>query len=57
MGFVIGMLAGLSRRKIDPAPLLAATGIDIADTASRIAIDRYAALYNLLNRELDDEGF
>ena len=57
MGFVIGMLAGLSRRKIDPAPLLAATGIDIADTASRIPIDRYAALYNLLNRELDDEGF
>ncbi len=57
MGFVTGMLAGLSRRKIDPAPLLAATAIDIADTASRIPIDRYAALYNLLNRELDDEGF
>ncbi len=57
MGFVTGMLAGLSRRKIDPTPLLAATAIDIADTASRIPIDRYAALYNLLNRELDDEGF
>ena len=51
------MLAGLSRRKIDPTPFLAATTIDIADTASRIPIDRYAALYNLLNRELDDEGF
>ena len=57
MGFVTGMLAGLSRRKIDLAPFLAATTIDIADTASRIPIDRYAALYNLLNRELDDEGF
>lgn len=57
MGFVTGMLAGLNRRQIDTAPLLAATGIDIADTASRIPIDRYAALYNRLNRELDDEGF
>jgi len=57
MGFVTGMLAGLARRRIDPAPLLAATGIDIADTASRIPVDRYAALYNRINRELDDEGF
>ena len=57
MGFVSGMLAGLQRRHIDPAPLLAATGIDIADTASRIPVERYAALYNLLNREFDDEGF
>ena len=57
MGFVSGMLAGLVRRRIDPTPLLAATDIDIADTASRIPIERYAALYNRLNRELDDEGF
>ena len=57
MGFVSGMLAGLQRRHIDPAPLLATTGIDIADTASRIPVERYAALYNLLNREFDDEGF
>ncbi|QKV58078.1 MAG: AraC family transcriptional regulator [Dechloromonas sp.] len=57
MGFVTGMLAGLGRRRIDPAPLLAAVALDIADTATRIPIDRYAALYNLLNRELDDEGF
>ena len=57
MGFVTGMLAGLIRRGIDPAPLLAATGIDIADAASRIPVDRYAALYNRINRELDDEGF
>ena len=57
MGFVSGMLAGLVRRRIDPTPLLAATDIDIADTASRIPIERYAALYNRLNHELDDEGF
>jgi len=57
MGFVTGMLAGLARRHIDPKPLLAAADIDIADTASRIPIERYAALYNLLNHELDDEGF
>lgn len=57
MGFVTGMLAGVARRKIDVLPLLAANGIDIADTASRIPVASYAALYNLLNRELDDEGF
>ncbi len=57
MGFVTGMLAGLGRRRIDPTPLLATVALDIADTARRIPIDRYAALYNLLNRELDDEGF
>lgn len=51
------MLAGLGRRRIDPAPLLAAVDIDIADGASRIPVERYAALYNLLNRRLDDEGF
>jgi len=51
------MLAGMARRRIDPAPLLAALEIDIADTASRIPIDRYAALYNRLNRQLDDEAF
>lgn len=57
MGFVVGMLSGLNRRRIDPLPLLQATVIDIADTASRIPIERYAALYNRLNHELDDEGF
>jgi hypothetical protein len=36
MGFVTGILAGLARRQIDPLPLLRATDIDIADTASRI---------------------
>ncbi len=57
MGFVTGMLAGLHRRSINPDELLRATGIDIADTASRVPIERYAALYNRLNRHLDDEGF
>ena len=51
------MLAGLARRQIDPAPLLAATEIDLADTANRVPIERYAALYNRINHELDDEGF
>jgi len=57
MGFVSGMLAGLRRRPIDPQPLLKALDIDIADTASRVPIERYAALYNRLNQQLDDEGF
>lgn len=51
------MLAGLRRRELDPSPLLHTAGIDIADIASRIPIDRYAALYNLLTRRMDDEGF
>src|SRR5574343_1814080 len=57
MGFVTGMLAGMAHRQLDPSPILSALEIDIADTASRIPIDRYAALYNRLNRQLDDEGF
>lgn len=57
MGFVTGMLAGLVRRGTDPAPFLAATGIDLAAGSGRIPIDRYAALYNRLARELGDEAF
>lgn len=57
MGFVTGMLAGCGRRGLDAAPLLARAGINIADTANRVPVDRYAALYNLLCRELDDEAF
>jgi AraC-like DNA-binding protein len=57
MGFVTGMLAGMIRRGRDPAPLLSAAGIDLADAASRIPVDRYAVLYNLIAREMDDEGF
>ena len=57
MGFVDGMLAGLRHRRIDSGELLAASGIDIADTASRIPVERYAALYNRINHALDDEAF
>lgn len=57
MGFVTGMLSGMRRRGRDPAPILAASGIDLADVASRIPVDRYAALYNRVVAELDDEGF
>lgn len=57
MGFVTGMLAGIDRRKIDAKPLLTSAGINIADTASRIPVAQYAALYNLINHQLDDEGF
>lgn len=56
-GFVLGMLAGLQRQGRDPAPLLVAAGISGIDSGRRVPVDRYAALYNLINRELDDEAF
>ncbi|HAF53698.1 MAG TPA: AraC family transcriptional regulator [Thauera sp.] len=56
-GFVTGMLAGLAHRGHDPAPLLARAGIDLADTASRIPVERYALLYNLCIEALEDEAF
>ena len=57
MGFVTGMLAGMLRHNIDPAPLLAELGIDPADAARRVPLDHYARLYNLVIHELGDEGF
>ncbi|MDD2883758.1 MAG: AraC family transcriptional regulator [Dechloromonas sp.] len=57
MGFVTGMLAGMSRNGVDTSPLLVEAGIDIADSATRIGIDHYANLYNRINRMLDDEAF
>ncbi|AYH45595.1 AraC family transcriptional regulator [Azoarcus sp. DN11] len=57
MGFVTGMLAGLPRQGRDAAPFLAAAGIELADPATRVPIDRYARLYNDITRALDDEGF
>lgn len=57
MGFVTGMLSGLARQDLNAAPLLTAAGIDIADPASRIPVERYADLYNRITRALDDEGF
>jgi AraC-like DNA-binding protein len=57
MGFVTGMLAGMFRHRKDAAPLLARAGIDLADTASRIPVERYAMLYNLCIEALADEAF
>ena len=57
MGFVTGMLSGLRQQGRDEAPLLDAAGIDLAEAASRVAVDRYALLYNLIIAELDDEAF
>lgn len=57
MGFVTGMLSGMARQGRDPGPLLRASGIDLAEPASRIPVDRYARLYNLVVLDLDDEGF
>lgn len=57
MGFVTGMLAGMLRHGKDAAPLLARAGIDLADTASRIPVERYALLYNLCIEALADEAF
>ena len=56
MGFVTGMLAGMPRHGKDAAPLLARAGIDLADTASRIPVERYAVLYNLCIDALADEA-
>jgi len=57
MGFVTGMLSGLRRRGRDETTLLNAAGIDLAEVANRIPVERYARLYNLIVTELDDEGF
>ncbi|MBP8924194.1 MAG: AraC family transcriptional regulator ligand-binding domain-containing protein, partial [Thauera sp.] len=51
------MLAGMPRHGKDAAPLLARAGIDLADTASRIPVERYAVLYNLCIDALADEAF
>jgi hypothetical protein len=44
----------------DTDPLLERAHIaprSCSDPSARIPVDRYAELYNLINRELDDEGF
>jgi hypothetical protein len=56
MGFVTGMLAGMLRRNIDPAPCWPGS-TSILQTRPAGPLDRYARLYNLVIRELDDEGF
>jgi AraC-like DNA-binding protein len=60
MGFVIGMLSGLLANGADPSRLLLDAGInpnDLSDPNARVPIGSYAALYNLVVKELDDEGF
>ena len=56
-GFVDGMLSGLYRLQRDPTPLLAASGVSFAESASRIPVTRYAVLYNRIIAELGDEAF
>ena len=60
IAFVQGMLAGLQQAGRDTAPLLERAHIapeTLHEPSARIPVDRYAELYNLINRELDDEGF
>lgn len=60
IAFVHGMLAGLRQSGHDPTPLLEKAGIVLTPDGvdgQRIPVARYAELYNLINRELDDEGF
>ncbi|WP_300319174.1 AraC family transcriptional regulator [Accumulibacter sp.] len=60
MAFVHGMLVGLRHAGRDTAPLLERANIApqlLEDPAGRIPVDRYAALYNLINHDLDDEAF
>ena len=58
--FVEGMLAGILHAGQAPAGLLERAGIAthvLEDSTARVPVERYAALYNLVNSELDDEGF
>ncbi|MDP1653428.1 MAG: AraC family transcriptional regulator [Rhodocyclaceae bacterium] len=60
MGFVTGMLAGMTRAGRDPVPLLTAAGIAptrLADPDARIPLAAYADLYNRVAAALDDEAF
>ena len=54
------MTAGARRAGHDPAGLLAAVGIPpacLADDTARVLLADYAALYNYVNKVLDDEAF
>lgn len=60
LAFVQGMLAGLEHTGRDTAHLLERAHIAaqaLRDPATRIPVDRYAELYNLINHQLDDEAF
>ncbi len=60
MGFVSGILSGVSRAGLTAETLLEHAGIAthlLHDRSARIPVARYAALYRLINESLDDEGF
>ncbi|MCX7170204.1 MAG: AraC family transcriptional regulator [Proteobacteria bacterium] len=60
IGFVVGMLSGLSRFRRSPREMLECAGIAsllMKENTARIPIARFAALYRLINEQLDDEGF
>jgi AraC-like DNA-binding protein len=60
IGFVSGILAGISRAGLAPEALLEHAEIAthlLHDRNARIPVARYAALYRLINESLDDEGF
>lgn len=60
MGFVSGILSGVSRAGLTAESLLEHAGIAthlLHDRNARIPVARYAALYRLINESLDDEGF
>ncbi|MCM8596983.1 MAG: AraC family transcriptional regulator [Candidatus Accumulibacter sp.] len=60
VAFVRGMLAGLGEAQRDARRVLEQAHISpgvLADPQARVPVERYAELYNLVCRELDDEGF
>ncbi len=60
IGFVTGILAGLGRTGLSSSELLEHAGIAsylIHQRNARVPVARYAALYRLINEQLDDEGF
>jgi AraC-like DNA-binding protein len=60
IGFVTGILAEIGRTGLSPRELLEHAGIAsdlIHQRNARVPVARYAALYRLINEQLDDEGF
>lgn len=60
MGFVAGMLSGMTARGLDPRPLLAAAEIEagsLDNPEARVSLSGYADLYNRVVLSLSDEGF
>lgn len=60
IGFVSGILSGLQRSGLNSAETLSRAEIAtelLGETNARIPVARYAALYRLINEQLDDEAF